>query len=120
MASVAVDLTPHGGNGIYTTDRVVLNDPVRRLMLAVLVQAWRDLLGVNVEHENPKRLRASALSWLNALGRGRDRYLFSFELICDTIGIDSGRARESMLKCNEGKMVQNNRVTRDSHGGQDV
>jgi len=67
----------------------------RRLLLAVLEDGVRTFLkNARATHGRANNLRREALSWLTADDRGD---VFSFEHICEALGIDAGRLRQRVL-----------------------
>jgi hypothetical protein len=77
----------------------------RRLLLAVLEDGIRTLLkNARATHGRGFNLRREALGWLTTAERAD---VFTFENICETLGIDAARLRERVL-------------TEAGHGGQPV
>lgn len=67
----------------------------RRLLLAVLEDGIRTLLKyAQATHGRAHNLRREALSWVTTLDRSD---VFSFENICEALGIDAGRLRLRVL-----------------------
>jgi hypothetical protein len=72
----------------------------QRLMLAVLVDAINVLQGWRgVGNARKRRAFAEAAHWVNTIGTG---YPFSFDSICDALGIDSAILRRRMTGLTRG------------------
>ena len=65
----------------------------RRLMLAVLEDALRTLLGARLGRTNPASMRRE-LAWLMSPDRSHP---FTFERVCDALGIDAHWLRRRTL-----------------------
>jgi hypothetical protein len=77
----------------------------QRLMLAVLVDAINILQGWNrVGSARKRRAFAEAGQWVTTRGRG---YPFSFDSVCDALGIDPDMLRERLANLVMGLGVQN-------------
>ena len=67
----------------------------RRLLLAVLEDGIRTFLKyAQARHGRGLNLQREAFAWLTTTDR---REVFSFENICETLGIDPGRLRDRVL-----------------------
>lgn len=67
----------------------------RRLLLAVLEDGIRTLLkNARATHGRGFNLRREAVTWLDSDDRSD---VFSFESICETLGIDADRLRSRVL-----------------------
>jgi hypothetical protein len=72
----------------------------RRLLLAVLEDGIRTLLkNARATHGRGFNLRGEALTWLLTNDRSD---VFSFESICETLGIDASRLRTRVLSESSG------------------
>ncbi|MCZ6563293.1 MAG: hypothetical protein O6948_10310, partial [Deltaproteobacteria bacterium] len=73
-------------------------DPEKMLMLAVLedgVICFQKYLSTRDERE--KRLLSEAKEWLLMEQNGED-WLFSFDNVCETLGLNPGYIREGLLR----------------------
>jgi hypothetical protein len=73
-------------------------DPEKMLMLAVLedgVICFQKYISTRDEKE--KRLLSEAEEWLLMEQNGED-WLFSFDNVCETLGLNSGYIREGLLR----------------------
>ncbi|HXV83493.1 MAG TPA: hypothetical protein VEG60_26850 [Candidatus Binatia bacterium] len=88
-----------------TFQRATYLEPERVLMLAVLEDAIDSLQkhAVGVAGKN-KKLFDETISWVRTED---DDWLFSFNNVCDTVGLNPGRLRCALLE-----MAANNRVRR--------
>jgi hypothetical protein len=67
----------------------------RRLLLAVLEDGIRAYLkNARATHGRPLNLRREAFTWLTTDDQSD---VFSYECICETLGIDAGRLRQRVL-----------------------
>jgi hypothetical protein len=76
-------------------------DPVRRLMLAILIDAVRCFQNNGVASASRRRNFADAEFWLFRATDGP----FSFETVCDTLEIDASRLRQGLLRWQTRKLA---------------
>jgi hypothetical protein len=79
-------------------------EPEKKLMLAVLedaVHCFQD--NVSEQSETRKKLSADAEEWFSNQG---DDSAFSFENICDALGLNPGYLRQGLLRWKEKRLVK--------------
>src|SRR5215470_14258130 len=83
-------------------------EPEKQLLLAVLedgINTFRD--NVFAQGEKNKRLFKEAEEWITAT---EDDGVFSFVMICDTLGINAEYVRRGLLRWKQKKIVEHSRV----------
>ena len=90
-------------------------EPERILMLAVLEDAIYCLQKhATCARGRNKRLFDETITWVQAEG---DEWLFSFENVCDTVGLNAGRLRRSLLQMVAGRYGVKRRVLYSAANG---
>ncbi len=85
-------------------------DPEKMLMLAVLedgVICFQKYISTRDEKE--KRLLSEAEEWLLMEQNGED-WLFSFDNVCETLGLNSGYIREGLLRWRHHRLRERDQV----------
>ncbi|MCH7916343.1 MAG: hypothetical protein IH856_25450 [Deltaproteobacteria bacterium] len=85
-------------------------DPEKMLMLAVLedgVICFQKYLSTRDERE--KRLLSEAEEWLLMEQNGED-WLFSFDNVCETLGLNPGYIREGLLRLRHHQLRERDQV----------
>ena len=85
-------------------------DPEKMLMLAVLedgVICFQKYLSTRDERE--KRLLSEAEEWLLMEQNGED-WLFSFDNVCETLGLNPGYIREGLLRWRHHRLRERDQV----------
>ncbi len=95
---------------LETTRRENHLDPEKMLMLAVLedcVSCFQKY--ISTRDENGKRLLGEAEEWLLMEQNGED-WLFSFDNICETLGLNPGYIREGLLRWRHHRLRERDQV----------
>ncbi len=85
-------------------------DPEKMLMLAVLedgVICFQKYISTRDERE--KRLLSEAEEWLLMEQNGED-WLFSFDNVCETLGLNPGYIREGLLRLRQHRLRERDQV----------
>lgn len=79
--------------------RHALLEPEKRLAYAILEDAIRTYQdNASAQHKRGKRLFQETEEWITLTGRD---WIFSFENVCETLGLDAGYVRQGLLRWKE-------------------
>jgi len=76
------------------------NSSDKNLMIAVLFSAWCDLHGFGIPQKRRKAIVEREVYWMQS---GDEKYIYSFNSICDTLGIDKSAVFKAMLNGTKAK-----------------